>query len=110
MPTIATRSLMPLLAMCAPWRALPTRTGLPKIVVNALGRKEAPKGHLEPVPDRNRVRVDVGELAGEAPAALVVDECGHHGRLQRVRQVVERVGCHTARRDGEEIVGQPIAG
>src|SRR5262245_19815296 len=110
MPTIATRSLMPLLAMCAPWRTLPTRTGLPKIVVDALCRKEASKGHLEPVADRHRVRVDVGELAGEAPAALVIDERGHHGRLQRVRQVVERVGRHPARRVGEALLGHLIDG
>jgi hypothetical protein len=38
--------------------------------VDALTRVEAAEGHLELVSDRHRARLDVGELAGKAPAAL----------------------------------------
>src|SRR5581483_5868418 len=105
MPTIATRSLIPLLAMASP--STP-RTGLPKVVVDALRGEEAPERHLEVVPDRDLLRVDVGQLAREPPPALVVDERRDDGRLERVREVVERVRRHAARRVGEALVAHLV--
>src|SRR5438477_9531694 len=88
MPTIATRSLMPLLAMTSP---SPPGAGLPEIVVYPLRREKATEGHLEVVADRDLRGIDVGQLAGETPAALVVDERRDDGRLEGVREVIERV-------------------
>src|SRR5213595_4255407 len=44
------------------------------------------------LPDRDVLRIDVGQLGGEAAPALVVDERRHHRRLQRVGEVIEGVG------------------
>src|SRR6185503_2448949 len=82
MPTIATRSLIPLLAMVSP--SAP-RTGLPEVVVYTLRREQATEGHLQVVADRDLLRIDVGQVAGEPPSPLVVDEGGHHRRLERIR-------------------------
>src|SRR5258705_3785989 len=104
MPTIATRSLMPRLAilvsfarLCGPGGAflavansrasrlrptsarvhgprsafqqsLALRPRLPEVVVHALTGVEPPERHLELVSDGDLLRVDVGELAGQAPA------------------------------------------
>src|SRR5205823_5202571 len=81
MPTIATRSLMPLLAIVAPLdRPSAPRTGLPEIVVDALRGEESPERHLQVIADLDVARVDVRELAREAPATLVVDDRRNHGR------------------------------
>src|SRR5258706_16398752 len=100
MPTIATRSLMPRLAtlvsfarLCLAARLRPTsarvhgprsasqqslalRPRLPEIVVHALTGVEAAERHLQLVPHRDLLRVDVGELARQAPAARLVDDRG----------------------------------
>src|SRR5262249_27344825 len=68
------------------------RTRLPEVVVHALGSEQPAECHLEPVADRHAFGVDVRELAREATTPLVVDERGHHGRLERVRQVIEGIG------------------
>src|SRR2546426_4072170 len=101
MPTIATRSLIPLLAMIppsAPW------TGLPEVVVHTLRGEQAPERHLQVIADRDPRGFDVGQFAGETAPALVVDERRHHGRLQRVGEVIERVGRDPARGVREALV------
>src|SRR5216117_988004 len=90
MPTIATRSRMPLLAIYAsPWRSGPCISGprhpsdgtrFPEIVVDAVGGEELAERHLDPVADLHGLRVDVGHLALEAAAALEVDHRGDDGR------------------------------
>src|SRR6185503_20347412 len=89
MPTIATRSLMPLLAMA---NSLTARARLPEVVVDSLPGVEAPERHLELVTDRDLGGLHVGELAGEPAAALEVEHRSHRRRLERVGEVVERVG------------------
>src|SRR5215470_5504500 len=79
------------------------RARLPEIVVDALTRVEAAEGHLELVADRDRRRLDVGQLAGEAPAALEVDDRRDDRRLQRVGEVVEREGGDLATAVGEAL-------
>src|SRR5579859_3746995 len=70
-PTIATRSRMPLDAISLTLLGGP---GLPEIVVHAIGRREQPaKGHLDAVTDLDRGRLDVGQLAPQPSAAVEVD-------------------------------------
>src|SRR5947207_14969968 len=69
MPTIATRSLIPLLAMTISFSSAPWAR-LPKVIVHSLRRKEAPEGHLQVVPDRHLRGIDVGQVAREAASAL----------------------------------------
>src|SRR5512134_739872 len=83
MPMIATRSRMPLLAM-APPSSPARRAGLPEIVVHSLGGEQPSERHLHAVADLDGSRVDVGQLALEAAAALEVDHRGDHRRRQGV--------------------------
>src|SRR5919109_1530023 len=72
MPTIATRSLIPLLAIAfslLPKNApaffgslLAARSGLPEIVVHALCSVQPAEGHLEVVADRDLLRIHVRQL------------------------------------------------
>ena len=48
-------------------------SGLPEVVVHAVGGHEPPERHLDAVADRHRGGVHVGQLAREAAAALEVD-------------------------------------
>src|SRR3954469_13968156 len=64
MPTIATRSRMPLDAMSL--LLSPKRSGFPEVVVDAVGGEQPPERHLHTVADRDRLGVDIGELATEA--------------------------------------------
>src|ERR1700736_1018824 len=71
-PTIATRSRIPLDAMSL---TLLDGSCLPKIVVDAVGsREQASKGHLDPIADLDRCGVDVGQLAAQPSAAVEVDD------------------------------------
>src|SRR5688572_6030554 len=98
MPTMATLSLMPWDAMSLSPRSEPAvrsvadGAGLPEVVVDAVGRVEPAEGHLDAVADLDLVGLDVGELAGEATAAVEVDDGGHDRRARRVRHAVDRVG------------------
>src|SRR5258705_9101590 len=89
-PTIATRSRIPLLAMISSFegqgpatedpdtplksrapgrssaRPLRCRSGLPEIVVHAVGGVELAERHLDPIADLDGLRIDVGHLALEA--------------------------------------------
>src|SRR3954462_4336664 len=60
-PTIATRSLIPCDAMSSPLSLAPDRAGLPEVVVDPLRRRHPAERELDPLSDRDRVRVDVGE-------------------------------------------------
>src|SRR5262245_18261904 len=86
MPTIATLSLMPLLAMpvSLPARWLAPRPRLPEVIVHPPAGVEPPEGHLELVPDRHPGRLHVRELADEAPAALEIQDRVDDRRLERV--------------------------
>src|SRR5436305_7019928 len=75
MPTMATRSLMPLLAIAAPQYG----SGLPEIVVDAVGGEEPAERHLHAVTHRQVLDRGVGELDRQAPAAVEVDD-GEHDR------------------------------
>src|SRR5690606_37775407 len=66
MPTMATRSRMP----CEPMSAPPCRrraggadrSGLPEVVVDAVGGEEPAERHLHPAADGDVLDVDVGQL------------------------------------------------
>src|SRR5262245_31150081 len=91
MPTIATRSLMPLLAIVLSFdSALGAR--LPEVVADAAGREDPPERHLDLVADLHLLGLAVGHLAEEAAAALVVDDHRHRRRVQGEGEAVERVG------------------
>src|SRR5438552_773136 len=98
MPTIATRSLMPLLAMTisskrgARGRSA-LRAHLPEVVVDATRSVHPAKRHLHLVADRDLLRLAVGHLAEEAAAALVVDDDVHRRRIQRDGEPIEGEGC-----------------
>src|SRR5437762_12613882 len=70
MPTMATRSLMPLLAIAAPQY----RSGLPEIVVDTVGGEQPPERHLHPIAHGEIVHGGIGELDGQASAAVEVDD------------------------------------
>src|SRR5437773_652810 len=106
MPTIATRSLMPLLAMTisskpGPRERSALRAHLPEVVVDAAGSVHAAERHLHLVADRDFLRLAVGHLAEEAAAALVVDDDVHRRRVERDGEAVER-----ERRDLRPAVGE----
>src|SRR3954471_2377672 len=69
-PTMATRSLMPWLAMSGLLRLGlgggrgSDRAALPEVVVDAVGREQPAEGHLDAVADAHRRGVDVGQLDG----------------------------------------------
>jgi hypothetical protein len=98
---------MPLLAMMCSFSA---RSGLPEIIVHALRREQAPERHLEMVADRDLTRLDVRQLAREPSAALVVHDRRHDGRLERVCQMIERVGGDPARGIGETLGAHLVEG
>src|SRR5580698_86828 len=65
MPITATWSRIPLLAMAAPFLGSgcgARRSGLPEIVVHALGGVDAPEGHGDPITDGQLVGPGIGEL------------------------------------------------
>src|SRR5947209_9206747 len=86
MPTMATRSLIPLLAIAAPQYG----SGLPKIVVDAVGGEQPAERHLHPITHGELVDGGVGELDGQAPATVEVDDCEHDRRTRRVGDAVDR--------------------
>src|SRR2546423_4402216 len=80
MPTMATRSLMPLLAIAAPQY----RSGLPEVVVDAVGGEQTAERHLHSSADRQVVDLGVGELDGHPTATVEVDHREHDRRAGRV--------------------------
>src|SRR5262245_57972773 len=90
MPTIATRSLMPLLAMSFAPSLSALRARLPEVVVDAVRGLHAAERHLDLVADLHLVGLAVGHLAEEAPAALEVEHHADGRRVQREREAVER--------------------
>src|SRR5215212_4383001 len=62
MPTMATWSRIPLLAMSVAPFGRAQRPRFPEVVVDALGGVEAAERHLDPTADGDRARIDVGEL------------------------------------------------
>ena len=73
-----------------------SRSGLPEIVVHALGRVDAPEGHDHPVADGQLVGPGVGELAAVAAAAVEVDDDPDDRGRQAVGQMVDGEGGHGA--------------
>src|SRR5215470_2745602 len=73
MPTIATRSRIPLLAIVCLLRGPSSHrasrflaangAGFPEVIMDAVGGVEAAKRHLDPLPDGDAFRIDVGHLA-----------------------------------------------
>src|SRR5580692_9870157 len=98
MPIIATRSLIPLLAMnsssCCRWVPLRLALGarLPKIVVDPVGSKEPAKGHFNFVANRDLVGLAIGHLTHETSAALVIDHHVNGRRVEREREPIDRIG------------------
>src|SRR5919197_2366583 len=78
-PTIATRSRIPLLAIvlasCGPC--------LPEVVVDAAGGVHPAERHLDAGADVDVAGAAVGQLAAEAPAAVEVDRRGDRRRGKR---------------------------
>ena len=74
----------------SPPRRPSERTCLPEVIVHAVGGEQTAERHLDPVADRDRRRVDVGELALEAAAAVEVDDRGHHRRAEASRPAGRR--------------------
>src|SRR5687768_18117974 len=77
MPTIATRSLMPLLAIefsLASRSAL--RPRLPEVVMDTVRGEEAAERHLDLVADRDLVRLAVRHLPHQPATAFEVDGDG----------------------------------
>src|SRR5207302_8902383 len=85
MPTMATRSLMPLLAIAAPqyW------SGLPEIVVNAVGGEQPAERHLHPIAHGEVLHDGVGQLDGQAPATVEVDDGEHDRGAGRIGDAVD---------------------
>src|SRR5437763_15316412 len=63
MPTMATRSLIPLLAIAAPQYG----SCFPEVIVDAVGREQASERHLHSVTHGELLQLGVGELEGQAP-------------------------------------------
>src|SRR5262245_33655327 len=120
MPTIATRSRIPLLDMSCllalrfygrgryAWRARARRLSaqrsrLPEVVVDAVGGVQTAERHLDAVADLDRLRIDVGELTREAAALIEVEHRHHHRRLQRVSEAIRGVGRDRRLAGGERL-------
>ena len=104
MPTIATRSRIPLLAICD---LLSLRRGGDGLSRSSCGRRRRSSRRRKVISTRSPIltdgRVHVGELAGEAAAALEVEHAHHHRRRERVGEPVHGVG-----RDGRGHVGHAL--
>src|SRR5437763_10307978 len=92
MPTMATRSLIPLLAIGAPQYG----SCLPEIVVDAVGGEQTAERHLDAVTHRQVLDLGVGELDRQAPAAVEVDDGEHDRRAGRVGDAIDGEGCDGA--------------
>src|SRR5947209_11490248 len=88
MPTMATRSLIPLLAIAAPQNG----SGLPKVVVDAVGGEQPAERHLDAITHRELIDGGVGELDGQASPAVEVDDGEHDRRTGRVSDAVDGEG------------------
>src|ERR1700722_12833066 len=88
---IATRSLIPLLAMIFS-SALTPWARFPEIVVNAVGGKEPAKRHFDFVANRDLVGLAVSHLAQEAAAAVEVYHDVNSRRIKRIGEAIDRVG------------------
>src|ERR1035437_3485460 len=124
-PTIATRSRIPLLAMSA--SLCSTRVNrpgvlvrcsgtvgqgpsLPEVIMYPFGGIEAPKGHLDPGTDGHRLGVDVSHLSPISTAAVEVDHRSEHGRRKAVRQPIDGVSGHRAPHVGQPQRLHPVDG
>src|ERR1700733_10834830 len=109
MPTIATRSLIPLLAICFPpdCGAGSVRSALgprfPKVIMNTVGSKEPAESHLNFVAKRDFIRLTIGHLAHKAPAAVVINDHVDRWRVERVGQAVDGI-----RGDSRGTIGERI--
>src|SRR5258708_4774925 len=88
---IATRSLIPLLAMIFS-SALTPWARFPEIVVNAVGCKEPAKRHFDFVANRDLVGLAIGHLAQEAAAAVEVCYDVNSRRIKRIGEAIDSVG------------------
>ena len=105
-PTMATRSRIPVLVMTAVLllrRSVPPdpsggvlgqRSSLPEVIVYTLGAVQPAEGHGHPGADGHRVGVDVGHLAPVAAPAVEVDDRPHHRGREAESQPVDGVGGH----------------
>src|SRR4051812_3864884 len=75
-PPMAARAWMPLLAIAAPQY----RSGLPKVVVDAVGGVQPAERHLHSPSHRQLLDLGVGELDGETAPTVEVDDGEHDGR------------------------------
>src|SRR4051812_41188998 len=89
MPTMATRSLIPLLAIAA---APQYGSCLPEIVVDAVGSEQTAERHLHAVTHRQVLDLGVGELDGQTPAPVEVDDGEHDRGAGRVGDAVDSKG------------------
>src|SRR2546429_9007259 len=81
MPTMATRSRIPLDAIAS--RSLldsgRQRAGLPEVVVDVARGEQPPERHLHPISHLHLARVHVGHLALQPPALVEVHHHHDHG-------------------------------
>src|SRR5271156_5055793 len=88
---IATRSLIPLLAMKDFSLASTPRARLPEIVANPVGGKEPAKRHLDFLANRDFVRLAVGHLAQQTAAAVEFNYDVNSGGMERIGEPIYRV-------------------
>src|SRR2546425_749297 len=89
MPTIATRSLMPLLAMPSLPRASAARPCLPEVVDDSVGREHPAERHLDLIADGNLLGLAVGHLAEEPAPAVEVEHHADGRGVHREREAIE---------------------
>src|ERR1700720_3007630 len=100
---IATRSLIPLLAMRKPSWCLALGSRLPEIVVHAVRGKKAAKGHFHFVTDRDAIGLAISHLGQKAPAAFVIYHRVDGGWVERIGKAVHGVG-----RDSPGAIGEGV--
>src|SRR5262245_20259783 len=98
MPTMATRSRIPLLAMSL---LLSHRTCFPEVIMHTVRRKETPEGHLQFHANFYLVGLAIGHFPFDTPAAVEVHHRRHHRRLRREGQAVNSIRRHLAAAVGE---------
>src|SRR5207249_4827153 len=76
---------------------------LPGVIMHRADGEEPPERHRHPVADPHGAGIDIGQLALEPAAALEVDDRGHDGWRERVREPV-----HRERRDRRRDVREPF--
>src|SRR5580658_2785857 len=89
---IATRSLIPLLAIVRFSSRLALGARLPKVVVNAARGEQAAERHFHFIADRDLGRLAVGHLAQKAAATVEVYHDVDGRGIERIGEAVDGIG------------------